>query len=358
MPHARVLLRDALERREEARSPPSGRRRSRPSLRPGCRRENIAMRLAVSTAATCPMRDAPAVGMVVLHVMADGAVVDHVVEHDHAVVHRRAVRLDLRRRQPVDRRHDVVEACRRDRTAPASGSTGSRDAAPPHGCARESARSEAARRARSPGRGRRGLALQRLPLPLEARQVLVGRGVLGRQQLLHRRPAAVRRAPSRRGVPCASSSVVGRLAQQVVDRRGARSGHARSSRASSSRPADSRSAGAMASRRGRNASGPAAPPNGPSQASSSANARAARRAAARTPDAARGRSAATQPAASRRTGAPPPGTRAWPGPSSRAALPARRFAGVGEERRESRASRCRARVEPLGRAARSRASPG
>ena len=42
------------------------------------------MRLAQSTAATRPISDAPSIGVVVLHVVADRAVMHDVVQRDHA----------------------------------------------------------------------------------------------------------------------------------------------------------------------------------------------------------------------------------------------------------------------------------
>ena len=44
------------------------------------------MRLAQSTAATRPIADGAGIGVVVLHVVADRAVVDDVVQLDHAVL--------------------------------------------------------------------------------------------------------------------------------------------------------------------------------------------------------------------------------------------------------------------------------
>ena len=88
---------------------PSGRWRSRPSPRPSCRR-----RRARSARRSPPPRSADprggAEGVPVLHVVADRAVVDDVVQLDHAVVGRPQKALLLGRGHArLDRRHEVLD---------------------------------------------------------------------------------------------------------------------------------------------------------------------------------------------------------------------------------------------------------
>ena len=66
------------------------------------------MRLAASIAATCPMREADGVGVRVLHVMPEAAVVHDVIEHDGAVVRGSEPAVPLVVWESVDRRHDVL----------------------------------------------------------------------------------------------------------------------------------------------------------------------------------------------------------------------------------------------------------
>ena len=129
------------------RARPSDRSRSTPTLPPSFRRgtSRCGWRSPRQRPARFPKR--PRTRAVVLHMVADPAVVDDVIQLDDAVVGRAQLPvLFAGVHGRIDRRDDGgIREPAADRTAPAIGSADRRETVPPDGCAAESARNELAR---------------------------------------------------------------------------------------------------------------------------------------------------------------------------------------------------------------------
>ncbi len=207
------------------------------------------MRLAQSTAATRPISESPAIRVVVLHVMADRAVMDDVIQLDDAGVGGAQPALLLVRRHVLRR-----SASRRsrapagDRTAPAIDRTDSRETVRRRGSEAESARSGS----ETSGQVTRSCAVRRAPgtRPRSAdrsrdsrpRRMRVGEPRLDLRRSRRARPTRARSIELRERFVQRAGGVAPRAPPRSVRSDGRGSGADRSNSA----PTASRSGGAAA----------------------------------------------------------------------------------------------------------------
>ena len=176
-------------------SRPSDRRHNRPSPRPAIRPRTWRCGWRHRRRQLAPTRDADRARVPVLHVMPDAAVMHDVIQRNRAIVRSGEPPLDFlvaATRRSATRRS---RRRRQDRTAPASGRTGNRGAAPHRGCASGSAHSESAHPATS--RDRDSAAMSRKRCHVRAKRGRYSPGV-GRSDAIRASISAHVRAPRRR----------------------------------------------------------------------------------------------------------------------------------------------------------------